>query len=103
LFANNPSLRAYLEARELCPQPDCRSSSNASEFEAVAVLGLLSRPSGATIATIMRSTGWQPHTVRGVFAAVARGSRRFALWNVPKLLSVACRRLTHQNQAIDRF
>src|SRR5260221_4801845 len=34
------------------------------------VLGLLSRSSGATIATIMHSTGWQPHTVRAFFAAV---------------------------------
>jgi hypothetical protein len=36
------------------------------------VLGLLRRPSGATIATIMTSIGWQPHTVRGFLAAVVR-------------------------------
>ena len=29
-------------------------------------------PNGATIATVVGSTGWQPHTVRGFFAAVVR-------------------------------
>ena len=36
------------------------------------VLALLRRPSGTTIATVRRSTGWQPHTVRGFLAAVVR-------------------------------
>ena len=36
------------------------------------VLALLRRPSGATIATVTRSTGWQPHTVRAFLAAVVR-------------------------------
>ena len=36
------------------------------------VLALLRGPSGATIATVMSSTGWQQHTVRAFLAAVVR-------------------------------
>ena len=49
-----------------------RSAHGASEFEAGAGAGTACGPSGATIATVTRSTGWQPHTVRAFLAAVVR-------------------------------
>jgi hypothetical protein len=36
------------------------------------VLAMLYRKQGATIATMMEATGWQPHSVRGFLTAVVR-------------------------------
>ena len=36
------------------------------------MIGLLRRPEGATVAEVVVATGWQPHTVRGVFSGTLK-------------------------------
>lgn len=39
-----------------------------SKTKASKIVGLLNRPDGASIADMMKSTGWQAHSVRGFLA-----------------------------------
>ena len=52
-------------------KPIVRHNTRAKSKQA-AVVALLNRPQGATIAAIIDATGWQSHSVRGFLAGVVR-------------------------------
>jgi len=52
--------------------PSARSGKTREGTKQAALVAMLSRPEGATIAEIVAATGWQPHTVRGAFAGALK-------------------------------
>jgi hypothetical protein len=72
------SLRAALtatpraERADRPPRDPATSRQPRTETKQEAVLALLRRDDGTTIAEIIDATGWQPHTVRGFLAGLKR-------------------------------
>ena len=54
-------------AIEALPDPDAQSDAKRPSKQD-AVIAMLQRPEGATVDEVASATGWQRHTVRGVFS-----------------------------------
>ena len=53
-------------------EPDCEPTQPRRQSKQAQVVDMLSRPEGATIEQIVQSSGWQEHTVRGMFAGALK-------------------------------
>jgi hypothetical protein len=58
-------------AIEMLPDPEPPSDAKRPSKQA-AVITMLRRPEGATVDEVARATGWQRHTVRGVFSGTLK-------------------------------
>ena len=56
-------------ALETLPDPEPIEKRGSKQAD---VITMLRRPEGATVDEVMAATGWQPHTVRGVFSGALK-------------------------------
>ena len=67
-----PKQAPKAKASKKAPKDGGKAGSARDGSKAAKVLDLLKRPEGASLKELMKSTGWQPHSVRGFLSGAIR-------------------------------
>jgi hypothetical protein len=69
---NQPKSAPMAKALKKAPKGPKKAGSARDGSKAAKVLDLLQRPEGASMKELLKSTGWQPHSVRGFLSGAIR-------------------------------
>lgn len=76
--AGKQSAQAAISQSSAPERQKAQSTAKATPVTAIAdtkqsrLIALIRRPAGATLAELIKATGWQPHSVRGAISGVLR-------------------------------